>query len=125
MKYRINKNTKQIIEDNNNLGEFFYSEDWRKATEEEINEHLVSEKRKEKNLELKLKRDSFKKENGYESEYECLNLQTGFGEYTVEEKNKYRIFIDSLIKKYDSFKKQINESKTVEELNNININFEV
>src|SRR5210317_1097628 len=46
-KYRININTKEIIEDKNNLGAFFYSNEWREATQEEITKFKIKEKKQE------------------------------------------------------------------------------
>lgn len=47
MKYRINTKTNKIIEDNGNLGTFFYSEDWKEATQTEINNYNKEKLKKE------------------------------------------------------------------------------
>lgn len=45
-KYRINIKTKEFIEDKGNLGLSYYSEDWREATNTELAESLLEEKKK-------------------------------------------------------------------------------
>lgn len=52
MKYRINIKTNELIQDNNNLGDFFYTQDWREATQEEIANYLVKQAKDNKINEL-------------------------------------------------------------------------
>lgn len=43
MSYRINIHDKTVVEDLGNLGPFFFSEDWRECTEQEIEDYKISE----------------------------------------------------------------------------------
>jgi len=52
-KYRINTKTNQVIEDKGNLGSFFFNEDWREATDEEINNHTSNISKQTEIKELK------------------------------------------------------------------------
>lgn len=123
MKYRINTETKQVIE-NKNLGRAFRQAPWREATSSEITKYNLETLRKEKLKELSTKRNEYKANNGYESEYTTLNKINLLGGYTEQDKAECEAFFNDLIIKYDNFKEQINNATTKTALNNINITFE-
>lgn len=52
-KYRINTKTNQAVEDKGNLGSFFFSDDWREATDQEINNHISNTSKQTEIKELK------------------------------------------------------------------------
>ena len=51
-KYRYNTKTQSFIEDNNNLGVFFYQKPWREATQDEIDTYLLQEAKNNKIAEI-------------------------------------------------------------------------
>jgi hypothetical protein len=57
MKYRINTETKEFIEDKGNLGNFFFQAPWRKATTSEINTWQLQEAKSAKIKEINDARD--------------------------------------------------------------------
>ena len=84
----------------------------------------LEELKQQKVMELKQVRNEYKKENNYDNDKIVLNLLTGLGVYTQEERDACRVFFDDMIIKYDNFKEQIYNAKTKTALNNINITFE-
>lgn len=83
-------------------------------------EVLRSKKRKE----LQLKRDIYKEENNF-SDYYYSNIEYGIIDVSEEEFLKLKNFLKALVKKYDSYKNTIIQAQTVEELNNIHIDFNI
>lgn len=83
-------------------------------------EVLRSKKRKE----LRLKRDIYKEENNF-SDHHYSNIEYGIIDVSEEEFLKLKNFLKALVKKYDNYKNMIIEAKTIEELNAINIDFNI
>lgn len=82
------------------------------------------EQQQEKRLqELKLKRDEHLINNNYDfSENDKFNIINLIG-YNEEEKNKYLEFIKKLKTQYDEYKEVIDKANSVEELDEINMEF--
>jgi len=57
-KYRYNTKTQSFIEDNNNLGVFFYQKPWREATQDEIDTYLLQEAKNNKIAEIQTAKET-------------------------------------------------------------------
>lgn len=75
-----------------------------------------------KKQELKQKRDEYKLNSGFSS-FVFENLEFNLVEDVDNEKAKWETFLKDLIKKYDEYKNQINNSLSKEELDLIIIEF--
>ena len=75
-----------------------------------------------KKQELKQKRDEYKINSGFSS-FVFENLEFGLVDNIDGEKEKWETFLKDLIKKYDDYKNQINNSSSKEELELIIIEF--
>lgn len=89
---------------------------------EEIKEISIEELRYNKKQELKQKRDKYKNDSGFSS-FVYENLEFGLVEDVNGEREKWRAFLKDLIKKYDEFKEQIENSDNVKELELLKIEF--
>lgn len=89
---------------------------------EEEKEISIEEVKYSKKQELKQKRDEYKEKNGFSS-FVYENLEFGLIEDVNGEREKWRTFLKDLIKKYDNFKEQIENSEDIEELKLLNIEF--
>lgn len=81
--------------------------------------------KKLKIIELKNKRDQWKKDNGYYSEnnYIISNILNGIGNYSQDDVDNCRTFVNNLVLTYDSYKTQIENVISISELESIVINF--
>lgn len=102
-----------VIEDK---GEYY------ETAEIEITKPTLEELKQDKIKELKQKRDEYKKTNGFSS-FVYENLEFNLIENIDGEKEKWRLFLQDLIKKYDIFKEQIIIAENKKELENIIIEF--
>ena len=75
-----------------------------------------------KKQELKQKRDEYKINSGFSS-FVFENLEFGLVDNIESEKEKWETFLKDLIKKYDEYKNQINNSSSKKELDLIIIEF--
>jgi hypothetical protein len=76
----------------------------------------------EKIVELKVKRDAYKKANNYDNSNIVDNILIGLGDYTDEERLACKTFFNNLIVRYDELKDLINNS-TIDTINTISITF--
>lgn len=93
----------------------------------------LEELKQEKILELKEKRDEYKKtifikdknllELEDESKYHFDNLILGLCGYTETDLKEYKTYISNISKTYDDYKLKINNAATKQELDKIIINF--
>ena len=132
--YRINININEIIEDNGNLGQFFFTEDWREATELEINSFLLNQAKEKKLAELKANRIAYKKATMINSDYSYWDCDTENNVYnfnnvmncicgwTEEERTLFIEITEFISDKYDTIKASIKQS-TLEPINLISTNF--
>ena len=127
IKYRININTNKIVEDNGNLGQFFFTEEWRLATTNEVNTYLLNIAKEKKITELKKNRTEYKKSiqiNEYLTFWDCdaenikkgnivnfnfFNIILCVG-FTQSEKDLFTQYSLYISKKYDKIKELIEES---------------
>ncbi len=73
--------------------------------------------------ELKRKRDKYIKNKGF-SLFNFLNMQYNLINYVESEKIFWERFLKDMIYKYDFFEKRINKSNSIQELKNIEIEFD-
>jgi len=116
IKYRINKITKDIIEDNGNLGDFFFTEDWRVATTNEVLNIAKEKKIKE------LRENCQNYILSVYPIYKQLNIINPLSDYSNEDKFAMNEFIDNQRKICASKEEEINNA-TLETINNIAITF--
>ena len=104
-KYRINKITKKIIEDNGNLGDFFFTSDWKIATTKEVNDYFFNTTKENKLLENNEKCSAYIL--SVYPIYKQMNIINQLSGYSIEDKTKMNEFIDSQRAKNKDYKKQI------------------
>ena len=97
-------------------GEFY------ETVEIEVCIPTLDELKELKKQELKQKRDEYKINSGFSS-FVFENLEFGLIQNIEDEKEKWETFLKDLIKKYDEYKNQINNSSSKEELDLIIIEF--
>lgn len=76
----------------------------------------------EKIVELKSKRDAYKKANNYDNPNIVDNILIGLGDYTDEERLACKTFFNNIIARYDELKDLINNA-TLDTINSISITF--
>lgn len=131
---RININTNKIVEDNGNLGQFFFTEDWREATEQEVNIYLLNIAKEKKIEELKANRTAYKKTIQINSDYKYWDCDVTNNIYnfnniincicgwTAEERTLFIEKTELISSIYDSKKELINNA-TLDTINSISITF--
>ncbi len=94
-------------------------------TELEKLNKTIKELKLQKKLELKQKRDNYLKLKGYNlSDNDKFNIINLLDNYTEEDKNNYINFLNNnLIPKYNTINKAIEEADTIEDVENIAIDF--
>jgi transcription elongation factor GreA-like protein len=97
-------------------------EDGRRVFQIQAIVKTLNDLKAEKIVELKVKRDAYKKANNYDNSNIVDNILIGLGDYTDEERLACKTFFNNLIVRYDELKDLINNS-TIDTINTISITF--